>query len=127
MNTPIIGLKQLLDLEVISLNVRGIRGDAKRRKLFQYLKKQVSSKGIIFLQETHSTKDIESQWANDWNERGHIKYSHGDYNARGVLISIREGLNCIIAAEYTDTAGRFIILKCLIQGSQIFVNQFIQP
>ena len=51
MNTPTTGLKQLLDLEVISLNVGGIRGDAKRRKLFQYLKKQVSSKGIIFLQD----------------------------------------------------------------------------
>ena len=85
MNTPTTGLKRLLDLKVISLNVRGICGDAKRRKLFQYLKKQFSSKGIIFLQETHSTKDIESQWANDWNEQGHIKYSHGDYNARGVL------------------------------------------
>ena len=59
MNTPTTGSKQLLDLEVISLNVRGIRDDATRRKFFQYLKKQVSSKGIIFLQETHSTKHIE--------------------------------------------------------------------
>ena len=87
MNTPTTGSKKLLDLGVVSLNVRGIRGDAKRRKLFQYLyKNQVSSKGIIFLQETHCTKDIESQWTNNWNEQGHIKYSHGDYNARGVLI-----------------------------------------
>ena len=121
MNTLTIGLKQLLDLEVISLNVRGIRGDDKRRKLSQYLKKQVSSKGIIFLEETHSTKDKESQWANYWNERGHLKCSNGDYDARGVLISIREGLDCTIEAEYTDTAGRFIILECLIQGSQILL------
>ena len=62
----------------------------KEESFFSILKKkqQVSSKGIIFLQETHSTKDIESQLDNDWNEKGHIKYSHGDYNARGVLISI---------------------------------------
>ena len=96
-------------------------------KLFQYLKKQVSSKGIIFLQKTHSTKDIESQWANDWNEQEHIKYSHGDYNARGVLISIREGLDCTIEAEYTDTAGRFIILKCLTQGSPILLINLYNP
>ena len=49
------------------------------------------------------------------------KCSHGGYNARGVLISIREGLDCTIEAEYTDAAGRFIILKCLIQGSQILL------
>ena len=63
----------------------------------------------------------------DWNERGHIKYSHGDYNARGVLISIREGLDCTIEAEYTDTAGRFIILKCLIQGSPILLTNLYNP
>ena len=73
------------------------------------------------LHETHSTKDIENHWANEWNEQEHIEYSHGEYNARGVLISIQEGLDCIIEAEYTDTAGRFIILKCLTQGSPILL------
>ena len=120
MNTSTTGSKQLLDLEVISLNIRGTRGNAKRRKLFSILK-QASSKGIIFLQENHSTKDIESQWADDGNEQGHIIYSNGDYNARGVLISLREGMDCTLEAEYTDTAGRFIILKCLIQGSPILL------
>ena len=38
----------------------------KRRKAFNYLKKNCSSKGVIFLQETHSVKQNEEMWNNQW-------------------------------------------------------------
>ena len=60
MNSPTVGPKQLLDLEVKSIIVRGIRGDAKRRKLLHCLKTGFIQ-GVIFLQETHSTEDIKIQ------------------------------------------------------------------
>ena len=50
-----------------------------------------------------------------------MKYSHGGYNTREVLSRIREGLDCTIEAEYTGTAGTFIIPKCLTQGSPILL------
>ena len=37
-------------------NVKGLQSSKKRLKLFQYFKNKISSKGILFLQETHSSK-----------------------------------------------------------------------
>ena len=48
------------DFDLITCNVRGLRDFRKRRKLLNYLKKHSSKQGIIFLQETHSTKEVES-------------------------------------------------------------------
>ena len=44
---------------MVSFNVHGIGDDLKRRKIFNYMKKQTSGKAIICLQETHSTKRVE--------------------------------------------------------------------
>ena len=53
-----------LNLYVISLNTAGMGDFKKRRKIFNYLKKQVSRKGTVFLQETHSVRKDENLWAN---------------------------------------------------------------
>ena len=44
--------------DVLSLNTAGIGDSFKRRNVFNYLKKNCSSKGVIFLQETHSLKGM---------------------------------------------------------------------
>ena len=49
---------------ISSLNVRGLRDYKKRRAVFHYLQK--SEAGIIFLQEVHSTSEIENQWRAEW-------------------------------------------------------------
>ena len=48
-----------LKIDIISLNTAGLGDYAKRRKIFNYLKKQVSCKGVVFLQETHSVQKDE--------------------------------------------------------------------
>ena len=49
------------NLNIFSLNVRGLRSDKKKRlKIFNTFKNK--RKGIIFLQETHSTPDVEISW-----------------------------------------------------------------
>ena len=45
--------------DVFSLNAAGVGDSFKRRKVFNYLKKFCSPKGVIFLQETHSVKKNE--------------------------------------------------------------------
>ena len=50
----------MADFDQITYNVRGLRDFKKRRKLINYMKKHSSSQGIIFLQETHSTKKLKS-------------------------------------------------------------------
>ena len=37
-----------LDFDILSLNVRGLGDHTKRRKIFNYAKKHVSRKGVIF-------------------------------------------------------------------------------
>ena len=56
-----------------------------RLKIFEYLKNKSGSNGILFLQETHFTKENEIRWNDDFN--GQIHYSHGKSNSSGVLLA----------------------------------------
>ena len=47
------------DFNFLSNNVKGLQSSKKRLKLFQYFKNKISPKGILFLQETHSSKVTE--------------------------------------------------------------------
>ena len=54
-----------VNLNILSLNVRGIREQTKRRSIFSYLKDQKAN--IYFLQETYSEPADEILWKNEWN------------------------------------------------------------
>ena len=47
-------------LKLLSLNVRGLGNFRKRRAIFTWCRKQKAD--LIFLQETHTTKNCESHW-----------------------------------------------------------------
>ena len=74
-----------MSFNIISLNVRGLQNDTKRRAIFQYCRERAT---IICLQETHSTPDIEQKWKLEWG--GNILFSHGESNARGCCILIKK-------------------------------------
>ena len=57
------------EFDVLNLNTAGIGDSFKRRKVFNYLRKNSSSKALIFLQETHSVKKKEKIWNNQWGCR----------------------------------------------------------
>ena len=61
-----------VNLSVVSLNVRGIREQTKRRSIFSYLKDQRAN--VYFLQETYSEPADENMWKNEWG--GKIFFSH---------------------------------------------------
>ena len=48
-----------LNFDVLSLNTRGLGNFTKWNKIFNYLKKRVSRRGIIVLQETHNVQKDE--------------------------------------------------------------------
>ncbi len=52
-----------ISLQLSSFNVNGLRQDIKRNAIFTKLK---PSNNIILLQETHSIKEIENKWKNEW-------------------------------------------------------------
>ena len=47
------------NLNLVSNNVKALQGRDKRMKLFEYLKNCISSNGFVFLQETHSSLNVE--------------------------------------------------------------------
>ena len=49
----------------ISNNVKGIENSLKRLKTFNYLKENISSNGVLFLQETHSSSKDEIKWKDE--------------------------------------------------------------
>ena len=113
----------MADFDLITYNVRGLRDFKKRRKLFNYLKKRSSSQGIIFLQETHSTKEVEKFWKAQWG--GQIMFSHGSNDSRAVLIAFREGLHFTVEKEMQDSKGRILMLKSVIQSSKyLLINLY---
>ena len=58
-----ISLKMVVG-KFVFLNVRGISNFRKRRTIFAWCRKQKAD--VVFLQETHSTKDNELLWKREW-------------------------------------------------------------
>lgn len=87
-----------------SFNVKGIRNDVKRRKVFGIVRDHKLD--IILLQECHSTADCEMIWQTEFG--GNIFYSHGTSDARGVMIMFRRGLVYNIKKIKRDLNGRML-------------------
>ena len=105
--------------KLVSNNVKGISNFQKRRTMFTWCRKRKAD--IIFLQETHSTIKIETQWKNECGAE--IITSHGSSNARGVAILIKAGFDCSIHQQILDLTGRYIIVKAVIKDkSYVLIN-----
>ena len=98
-------------IRLISLNRRGISNFQKQRTVFIWCRKKRAD--VIFLQETHSKKEIELQWRNEWGTE--VLLSHGSPNARGVAILLNRGVDYCIQSKIIDPLGRFIIVKVEIE------------
>ena len=70
-------------LNILSLNVRGLRNTNKRRAIFSYLKNQNAT--IFNLQETFS-KPEDEKWTAEWGGKGF--FSHGTEHSKGVTMLI---------------------------------------
>ena len=55
-----------LNFNFLTNNIRGMLSTKKRVKMFEYLKSKIGPKGILFLQETHSSTDSEKQWKEEF-------------------------------------------------------------
>ena len=115
--------------DVLSLNTAGICDSFKRHKVFNYLKKNCSSKAVIFLQETHSVKKTEDIQNNQWGcgKKFWLFFVHGTSNSRGALIDFREGLNYKVISSHLNDNGRCVILKVEIQSSPIILINYYAP
>lgn len=94
-------------IKVLSMNVMGLSSNSKKRlDVFNWAKSKNAS--IVCFQETHSTKDIETRWEDEWG--GKCYFSHGDSKSAGASIMFRSGLDFKVNDLKIDENGRYIIL-----------------
>ena len=116
----------LIDVEVLSYNTRGLGDERKRRKIFNYVKKHTSGKAIVLFQETYSTKKVKNLWKYQWH--GDMIFSHGTSGARGVCSAFRYDLECkLLSPKIIDDEGWFIILHIEIQGNPYILINYYGP
>ena len=104
-------------VNILSLNVRGIREQTKRRSIVSYLKDQRAN--IYFLQETYSEPADETMWKAEWG--GELFFSHGTNHSKGVCILINPSVNYQIDYSYANTSGRIILITVTL-GSQKYLR-----
>ena len=110
-------------INLLSLNVRGIREKNKRTSIFHYIQnKQVD---LCLLQETHATSDDENEWVNEW--KGKIYFSNGTSRARGTMILIRPGFDLVVHNVEKDSLGRFLYMNVSTQNSNLHIINIYAP
>ena len=110
-------------VKIISLNVRGLWNQVKRRSLFSYVKNQKSN--FVLSSGNFSREDDEKIRSAKWG--GQIIFPYGSEHSRGVcmLLSINSGFS--LGTMHTDRNRRYIIAKGNIGDKQLFVTIIYSP
>ena len=95
---------------------------SKRRKIYDYFR---SVADVLILQETHSVKEVEQVWQNEWG--GKIIFSHGSSNARGIAILVKVKSSLIFRNICSDIEGRYIITDIEENGAIITCAAIYAP
>ena len=69
----------MLLFRVLSLNVRGISNDQKRRKIYELYRRRCD---VFLIQEAHCTRETEHMWKNEWGGANSI-FAWYKYGKRG--------------------------------------------
>ena len=79
----------------------------------------------FFLQETHSTRECEKVWANEWGYK--IFFSHGKSNSAGVCILLKRTSGITVHSVHRDEAGRILLLNMSYDKSKFTVVNVYGP
>ena len=101
-------------IEILSINVHGLRDISKRRNIVSWLSQQ--NQDILFLQETYlcSQQDFDAFqtiWA------GQAIFSPRGNHSRGVTIIFKSSFNGKISSSSVDTDGRLVKVTLVIENS----------
>ena len=119
-------------LQLLSLNVNGLRGKQKRAALFATL--QSGPWQVIALQETHHANQTEAaQWCREgagptapWD--GPSFWATGTSASRGVALLFKPSpLLSGATSAAVDPNGRFVAVRCDLSGSQITIASVYAP
>jgi exonuclease III len=97
---------------IFSYNADGLGTPEKRKTVLKWLKSH--AKGIMCIQESHSTIMNESCWTTFMSEHYKIYFAHGESNSRGVVTIIPQKLVKYVNDTYMDSDGRLLIIHFII-------------
>ena len=110
--------------KIISLNVRGLKNQRKRRSIFSYLKDQKCH--FYFLQETYSEPKDEIIWKSEWG--GEMLFSHGTNRQKGVCILLNPATcNLLIESHYSDREGRVVLANLNFNSIKLSLCNIYAP
>ena len=70
----------------------------------------------------------EDVWINQWGcGRDKLIFSHGESNARGVMIAVRESLDIKVISVFKDNNGCFIIMYAYVQDKPFLLVNYYAP
>ena len=107
------------NLQIASLNVRGLQNKNKRNRIFQYFKSKKYEP--ILLQETYSTPQDENIWKKEWE--GPTFFSSLNNHKCGVAILCTNNQNKLKASyENTHKPGRHLSIKIEMESSSVIIT-----
>ena len=116
------------NLNILSLNVRGLRDGSKRRELFRWIKRYYNGdKHFVLLQETHSTLFDENIWQKEWG--ADIIFSHGTNDSKGVAILLPSCNSYKVETEksWRDDNGRIALTRFKCEGESYTIINIYAP
>ena len=111
------------NLIICSLNVRGLSNVWKRRETFRWLKLKKFS--IYYLQEVHSIKENEAYWSSEWGYSA--IFSSFTSASAGVCILFNNNFEFKVIRQFSDPAGRFIIVDIETEGRVLTLVNIYAP
>ena len=103
-----------MKLKLATFNTKGLRDFKKRRKVFTWLRDNKFS--IIFLQETHVTKDTAEFWQNEWGYT--TIFSGNNSQSAGVGILLRPDSPVKFISHTEIIVGRIQKVEAEINGQR---------
>ena len=108
-----------MNFKFLCNNIKGLQTSKKRLKLFSFFKNKIFSNGIIFFQETHSTKENEIMWKDEFD--GDLYFSHAKSILCGVLVGFSGNETFTVKNRLCDENGRILISEALIDDSSLIL------
>lgn len=112
------------NLQLLSVNVRGLNTDEKRKKCYAWLNELKTD--IIFLQETHFIEKNEKKYNFGWRGKLYHAFSNSTYS-RGVSILFKENIDVQVYNVNRSNDGRKLLLNLEINDYKFTVVNIYAP
>lgn len=112
-----------LKLKLCSWNIRGLRSNVKRRKVYSLLKRERVD--VALLQESHLDDNEHLKLKYSWV--GQVYFSSFTTSSRGVVILIHKNLPFQLKKSIKDKYVRFVIVNGVLNDKEITIMNLYCP